>query len=84
MIRRLIRWLARAEIAKARDAGFEADCLAQKFLAEAQAKVHCELAYAKGEQAGMERAFEAVEAEVGPLRKVEPEDVIRARKRRAH
>jgi hypothetical protein len=80
MIRRLIRWLAREEIAAAYECG------RSDFAREAEPGMQAllQLAYAKGEHAGMERAFDAVEAEVGPYRKIEPEDVIRARKRRAH
>ena len=76
----LIRWLARAEIVQAMDAGVELG----KGLAQMETEARCAIAYARGELAGQMQAFDAVEQEVGSRRSVEPEDVIRARKRGAH
>ncbi len=59
MIRRIVRWLARHEIAEAYLLG----------------------CHARGELHGQEQAFLAVEQEVGLNRRVESEDVAKARKR---
>ena len=80
MLRRLIRWLARREIRQA----YNDAVLRQKLFDDDEADRRCAIAYARGELAGQMQAFDAVEQEVGSRRSVEPEDVIRARKRRAH
>ena len=84
MIRRLIRWLARAEIAKAREEGFEAGQLVRQMLGEVETKLRCDVAFARGELSGEQRAFDAMEAEVLSRggQRIEMEDVAKARKGR--
>ncbi len=71
MIRRLIRWLARREMAAAFDDGYARG----QALADQRERV----AYALGELEGQKAAFDAIDNEVRG-RRVPEEDVARARR----
>ncbi len=73
MIRRLIRWLARKEIAEA----YEAGALAEN------AEQRSQIAFALGQMQGHREAFDAIDDEVKG-RPVTLEDVKAARRRGKH
>lgn len=75
MIRKLVQWLARHEIALSFDAGYERG----RMLCEQRERI----AYALGELEGQKAAFDAIDNEVHG-RRIEEEDVARARKGMRH
>ncbi len=80
--RRLVRWLARKEIAQA----FEGVSQAAMVVAGAMTSLREQIAYGRGERAGMENAFEAMRQSVSERsgREITAEDVERAKNRLVH
>ncbi len=78
-MKRFLRWLLREDLRAAFRAGQKSELVG----IEAEIEARCAVAYARGELAGQERAFDAIDDEVKG-RPVTLEDVRAARKRGTH